>query len=117
MLRRWRQAQRRTARAALGSSTRRVGGVSPLRSGSGAVATDHLGLVGQLGARQDQEARRAQELVGPAGDDPGRTVGPVITVDVSYLPNGAPTNLSNQDFLANPGVNEVVVRAQFQLVL
>lgn len=40
-----------------------------------------------------------------------------ITCDVSYLPNGTPSNDLGNDVLANANHGEVVVRAQFQLML
>src|SRR5581483_7354648 len=52
---------------------------------SGAVPADHLGLVRELGARQDEEARRAEELVGPAGQDPTGAVAAVVRLGLVVL--------------------------------
>lgn len=40
-----------------------------------------------------------------------------ITLDVSYLPNGAPVADAGNDVLANGGHGELVARGQFQLML
>ena len=40
-----------------------------------------------------------------------------LTVDASYLPNGTPVSDDSSGVLANNGKNEIVIRAQFQLLL
>jgi hypothetical protein len=40
-----------------------------------------------------------------------------LTVDASYLPNGTPVSDDSSGVLANNGKNEVIIRAQFQLLL
>ncbi len=40
-----------------------------------------------------------------------------ITLDASYLPNGSPVSDDGSGVLSNNGKNEVVIRAQFQLLL
>lgn len=40
-----------------------------------------------------------------------------ITVDLIYLPDGAPSNQTGTGVLTNPGEDEFVLRGQFQLVL
>jgi hypothetical protein len=40
-----------------------------------------------------------------------------FTIDASILPNGAPVDISSIDAVGNNGDTEVLVRAQFQLLL
>jgi hypothetical protein len=40
-----------------------------------------------------------------------------FTVDASWLPSGSPVNETGSGVLANPGQNEYILRAQFQLLL
>jgi len=40
-----------------------------------------------------------------------------FTVDIGFLPDGSPANIPSVDYLANTGDLEVVVRAQFQLLI
>jgi len=40
-----------------------------------------------------------------------------FTVDVGFLPDGAPGNISSTDYIATDGDLEIVVRAQFQLLI
>jgi hypothetical protein len=40
-----------------------------------------------------------------------------FTIDASILPDGSPANISSADYLANDGDTEIVVRAQFQLLI
>jgi hypothetical protein len=40
-----------------------------------------------------------------------------ITLDVIYLPEGSPSNQTGVGVLSNPGEDEFVFRAQFQLVI
>jgi hypothetical protein len=40
-----------------------------------------------------------------------------FTMDVSYLPNGTPVSDDSSGVLSNNGKNELLLRAQFQLLL
>jgi hypothetical protein len=40
-----------------------------------------------------------------------------VTAGASYLPNGSPISNTNSDLLSNQGGNEVIIEAQFQLIL